>query len=100
MIDISKPRFGLGRLVATPTVLQLLEGAGQTPAEFLDRHVRGDWGDLSEGDCEANEVALRDGSRILSAYATNGGHKYWIITEAADGNGRRAATTILMPDEY
>ena len=100
MIAISKPRFDLGRVVATPASLQMLEAARQSPAEFLDRHVRGDWGNLSEDDCEANEVALRDGSRILSAYATSGGHKIWIITEAADERGRRAATTILLPEEY
>ena len=100
MIDISRPRFELGRVVATPASLRLLEHAGQSPAEFLDRHVRGDWGDLSDDDCEANEVALRDGSRILSAYAMNAGKKLWIITEAADARGLRAATTLLLPEEY
>ena len=100
MIDILRPRFELGRVVATPVALQLLDAVGQSPAEFLDRHVRGDWGDLSVEDCESNEVALRDGSRILSAYSTSGGQKLWIITEAADERGRRAATTILLPEEY
>ena len=100
MIDISKPRFELGRVVATPTALELLETAGRSPVEFLDRHVRGDWGDLSEEDCQSNEVALRDGSRILSAYVTRNGQKIWIITEATDGRGHRAATTILLPEEY
>jgi hypothetical protein len=47
-----------------------------------------------------NEAALVQGDRILSAYRTLKGVKVWVITEAADDNGHRAATTILLPDEY
>ena len=102
MVDFvrSKPRFPLGQIVATPAALEAIQQAEQSPAEFLDRHVCGDWGDLSEDDREANEASLRDGSRILSAYHTACGAKIWIITEAADDDGQRAATTILLPDEY
>ena len=94
------PLFPLGTVVATPGALEAIQQAEQSPAEFLDRHVCGDWGDLSEDDREANDVSLRDGSRILSAYHTACGAKIWIITEAADDDGQRAATTILLPDEY
>ena len=48
-----------------------------------------------------NDEAHHDGSRILSAYIlakTN--VKVWIITEAADDDGERAATTVLLPEEY
>jgi len=77
-----------------------MEQSGQSPAEFLDHHVRGDWGTVSQGDGELNDEAVKDGSRILSAYVTNSGTKIWIITEAKDDNGKRAATTILLPEEY
>ena len=100
MIDIAKPKFQLGRIVATPAALSALEAAGQSPADFLDRHVRGDWGDLSADDCQCNEDSLDDGSRILSAYITGGGQKIWIITDATDDRGTRLATTIMLPDEY
>ena len=100
MVAIARPRFELGRVVATPAALSVLEASSQTPTEFLHLHVRGDWGDLSEGDREINEEALSDGSRILSAYMTSGGKKIWIITEAVDDSGRRSSTTILLPDEY
>jgi hypothetical protein len=43
---------------------------------------------------------LIDGSRLLSAYRTALGEKLWIITEAVDDSGNRAATTILLPSEY
>lgn len=100
MVDIVRPRFTLGRILATPGALRVIEAAGQSPTDFLHRHVHGDWGDLSDGDRQCNEDALEDGSRILSAYATKIGQKLWIITEAVDDRGRRATTTILLLDEY
>ena len=100
MVDLVRPRFTLGQTVATPAALKAIQQAGQSPAEFLDRHVRGDWGELCDEDKQANEDALQDGSRILSAYHTSTGQKIWIITEAADEDDRREATTILLPDEY
>ena len=51
-------------------------------------------------DWQANDQALADGSRLLSAYNTLKGVKLWIITEAENDNGQRAATTLLLPDEY
>jgi hypothetical protein len=36
-----RPLFPLGRLVATPGALAALQKAGQSPAEFLSLHVRG-----------------------------------------------------------
>lgn len=92
-------RFPLGKVVATPGALEALDKSGQSPSVFLDRHVQGDWGEVSEGDKDANEVALVDGSRLLSAYTTRQGVRTWIITEAADEAGQRLATTILLPDE-
>ena len=43
------------------------------------------------------EAILDDLSRLLSAYKTLKGVKLWIITEAEDDDGHRAATTILLP---
>jgi len=95
-----KPKFSLGRLLATPGALAVLEEAGQTPIDFISRHMRGDWGDVCADDKQANEDALVDGSRLLSSYKTSNGEKLWLITEAQDDNGQRAATTILLPEEY
>jgi hypothetical protein len=98
---IGKPKFSLGQIVATPGALEALQESGQTPQLFLARHVRGDWGeDLCEEDRQLNDQALVDGSRILSAYKTRNGIKLWVITEAADDDGHRAATTCLLPEEY
>src|SRR5262249_54363210 len=96
----TQPKFHLGKVLATPGALEALDASGQSPAYFLSRHVRGDWGDLSEEDRRLNDGALIDGSRLLSAYKTLKGVKVWIITEAQDDEGHRAATTLLLPDEY
>ena len=88
-------RFPLGRVVATPGALRALEKAEQLPAAFLDRHVNGDWGEVSDADKQANEESIEQGTRILSAYTTSAGDTIWILTEAD-----RSATTMLLPEEY
>jgi hypothetical protein len=55
---------------------------------------------VCDEDRRLNDEALMNGSRLLSAYPTSLGEQLWIITEAVDGGGRRAATTILLPSEY
>ena len=79
---LNTPKFSLGQVVATPGCLAALSEAGQSAYVFLRRHNGGDWGDLDDEDKEANELALRDGSRLFSAYHLNDGTKIWIITEA------------------
>src|SRR5262245_12946611 len=93
-------KLSLGRIVATPGALQALQAAGQSADEFLSHHVVGDWGDLDGEDRQANDAALVDGSRILSAYQTSKGERLWIITEATNEVGLRYRTTLLLPSEY
>ena len=93
-------KFDIGDFVGTPGSIEALKESGQTPYEFLRRHANGDWGDLDDEDKALNDEALIDGSRIMSAYELNNGSKIWIITEAEDEDGDRAATTILLPEEY
>jgi hypothetical protein len=84
----------LGRVVATPGAMTLLSQAGEDPFGYLARHATGDWGELCAFDRRQNEIALREGNRILSSYPVGGG-KVWIITEAD-----RSVTTILLPEDY
>ena len=95
----NKRSFSLGRLVATPAALELLDQHGKTPHEFIQRHQSCDWGDLCPEDAELNDAAIEDGSRILSSYKL-GNEKLWVISEAADENGHRSATTLLLSSEY
>jgi hypothetical protein len=84
----------LGRVVATPGALKLLSEMGAHPFDYLVRHATGYWGELCAFDRRQNEIALRDGYRVLSSYDTPEG-RVWIITEAD-----RSITTILLPEEY
>ena len=91
--DLADAHLGSG-------VAEALEQAGQSVWEFLGpRHFLGDWGVVDAEDQDANNEALKDGSRLLSAYILSTGVKIWIITEAED-HGNREATTALLPDEY
>lgn len=104
MSAVNQPRFSLGQVVATPEAMATVGRLGKSVLDFIERHVRGDYGDLSDEDKQANEDALTDGSRILSSYILEGegdeATKIWIITEAEDEDGNRIATTALLPEEY
>jgi hypothetical protein len=110
---VTTARFPLGQLLVTRGVLVALEAlvppgerdperadaqgaqAGDLLAEFVRRHARGDWGELGVEDWRANDQALRDGSRLLSAYRLPTGVRVWVITE-----WDRSSTTILLPEDY
>ena len=87
-------RLPLGHVVATPGALEVVRDHGLDVVGLLHRHRSGDWGTVSDPDARANDLALQNGTRVLSAYDTSGG-RLWIITEAD-----RSATTVLLPSEY
>lgn len=79
----------------TPGVQRVIDECGDNMWDFIHRHQSGDWGDVCEEDKQANEMALANSSRLLSAYHTRTGVKLWVITE-----WDRSATTVLLPEEY
>ena len=95
--------FSTGQIVATRGVYDLAcenSDFAQFIQKSLNRHDKGDWGDVDEEDKQTNDQALKQGTRLLSAYnddrfPKNGVATIWIITEVD-----RSATTILFPDEY
>lgn len=90
------PLFSLGRTVATPSALDLLDRTGTDGTDLLNRHQCGDWGIVCTADAKSNDRAITDGTRILSAYELGARREQlWIITEAD-----RRVTTLLLPIEY
>ena len=85
--------FKHGQIVATPGALVLAEN-GVNLLMYVERHLRGDWGDLDDEDKAENDFSVKNGFRILSAYNTPS-DKMWVITEAD-----RSVTTFLLPEEY
>lgn len=85
--------FDLGAVVATPGALLRIPPSEVIAA--LARHACGDWGEVDSEDWAANNRSLEDGTRLLSAYTSPDGTRFWIITE-----WDRSVTTILLPSEY
>jgi len=97
-LPVSGGKFSFGQLVFTRGVNDRVADDTEFAkfvTESLARHAKGDWGDLSQEDKDENELSLKEGFRLLSAYEHPTLPKIWIITEAD-----RSATTVLFPDEY
>lgn len=87
--------FELGKVVITPSALDFCERhQGVDLTKLLERHQKGDWGDLDPDDKKANDRAVQQGMRIFSAYEFED-ERIWIITEAD-----RSSTCILLPEDY
>jgi hypothetical protein len=86
-------KFSLGQLLETKGVMAEINQEEVLSA--LNRHAQGDWGEICEEDKKLNDEALKIGERLLSAYTSKDGTKFWIITE-----WDRSATTVLLPEEY
>jgi hypothetical protein len=87
--------FLLGRLVTTPGALKAFAATGENPINYIVRHMNLDPGALGADDQLQNLRAVRQGTRVFSAYELRDGTRIWIITEAD-----RCVTTILLPGEY
>lgn len=94
---MNQPKFAVGRTVATPGALEVLERHKQNPIVLLARHITGDWGDVCAQDKRSNDRALdpKDPQRVLSVYKLDNVDTVWIITE-----WDRSVTTLLLPSEY
>lgn len=92
---VIQPRLPLGHLLATPAAVAALALAGVSIFRLLNRHARGDWGDLSDEDRQQNDQAAVTGQRVLSSYRLETGQRIWVITE-----WDRSATTVLLPEDY
>ena len=92
---LTQPLFPLGKVLITPGALDVLGDDTGDALLLLYRHATGDWGDVCAEDAKENDLSVRNGFRILSAYTLRDGTRLWLITEAD-----RSATTILLPSEY
>lgn len=86
-------RVPLGRVAVTRGAVAQVSAIDLVTA--LRRHACGDWGEVDADDRRANDLAVHGGGRVLSAYSTGGGVRFWIITEAD-----RSVTIALLPGEY
>jgi hypothetical protein len=113
-IITNSARFALGQIVATPGALVLLQATGRSAASLLARHMHADFGDTCRDDSALNELAITDGSRIMSVYRLVDAEKLkatpkqkradlptvWVITDGTNSEGEREYTTLLLPRDY
>lgn len=91
--DSMSQKFSFGRTVITRSAQDVL--TEDDVREALRRHAAGDWGELGHEDRQANELALKDGSRLFSRYRSTSGRLFYVVTESD-----RSATTVLLPEDY
>ena len=104
-----KPLFALGELVVTQGAVGLLRQAAIPVGELLERHQRGDWGQVDAVHMRQNALGVRLGLRIRSAYDICIGRltttpdgaltitrldTVWIVTSPD-----RRRTTVFLPRE-
>lgn len=84
--------FPLGKVMATALVRQKV--CPSCVGYAIRCHSLGNWGEVSEFDAMANEEAVKNGGRILSAFICGGAGRFLVVTEAD-----RSVTTVMLPDE-
>ena len=88
--------FELGQITMTPSAISIIASYKVPIGDLLDRHERGDYGDVSEQDWHENTLALMPESleRIMSVYSV-GNAKLWVITDPD-----RKVTTLLTEEDF
>lgn len=97
--DVGTRSSGIGAVRFHPRNIRVTGGAmnALTPedrANGLARHLRGDWGDVSEEDWRSNEEALKRGLPLISFYRAGNGTRFSICTDRD-----RSWTTVLLLSE-
>lgn len=90
-----QPLFSSPQVSITPGALEAFQRTGEVPADYLDRHFRGDFGDLDEHDIQMNLRSIPTKDRVLSAYHLSDGTRIYIQTDPD-----HETTVILLPSEY
>lgn len=80
------------RITVRKQALALL--TSQEILRALERHARGDWGNVDPEDAERNIEAWHEGSSILSSFGT-GDRRFCVITA-----GDFSETVVLLPSEF
>ncbi|KVM78001.1 hypothetical protein WJ61_06150 [Burkholderia ubonensis] len=90
----SEVRVSLGCVFVSAGAGEALQAANVPLVHFLIRHMRGDWGRLTDEDWQRNERDLVIGDYLLSSYILSNGQKIWMHTLH-----KRSATFFLLPAE-
>ncbi len=93
------PHFDTGFVVRTFEALKAMISMNHSEWSFIERHQRGEFGEVSAARREANLRAVNaDTGRVFSSYRLGPNLTLWIVTWL-DVRGRRV-TTLMLPCEY
>jgi len=76
-------------------VIELVRGQRLDVLGFLDRHLAGDWGDLSVPERQLNDAALTCGGILVSRFVVSGSLMLVILTHP-----RERITKLMLLDEF
>jgi hypothetical protein len=85
-------RFDLGGVIVTPEADERLMPSDIL--EALDRHRRGDWGQLDEVEWKLNDQACEFGGRLESRFRSKRGLMFYVATDVL-----RILTIIRLPGQ-
>ncbi len=94
MSNTTRDLFPLGRVFYTRGVVAVLDEFEIKPLDLLERHQRGDWGDLCAEDRKNNRDQLQRHGCILSIYHCGEAPTIWIKTYINWGE-----TTVYLEQE-
>lgn len=86
--------FEIGALIFSEKVQQTMDAGRLDPLPYYLRHMRGDWGDVSDHRWHQNNAALQAGAPLESFYAVHRELAISILTLAD-----RSATHVRLSSE-
>ncbi|HHK9608358.1 hypothetical protein UXO16_20165 [Enterobacter hormaechei] len=86
--------FPIDTLIFSQGVDRLMREGQLDPMPYLQRHIRGDWGDVTDDMWQENNAALASGEPLGSLYIVTRELTIRIFTEAD-----RSVTHVMLPSE-
>lgn len=89
-----QPLFAPGTLKLSEKVHWLASKSLIDPLTYVQRHVRGDWGEVSEAERQANSIALEQGAPMTSRFQIT--PRLFLVVITSDDQG---TTVVQLPEE-
>ena len=90
-----KRLFEIGALEFSKGVENLMLEGRLDPIPYFQRYMRGDWGEVDDGQWQQNNAAVQSGKRLDAHYVVTRELSIRIVTDAG-----RNATVIGLPFEF
>ncbi|MBJ7223582.1 MULTISPECIES: methyltransferase [unclassified Brenneria] len=90
----AQPLFALGSLQLSEKVHWLASKGLIDPLPYVQRHVRGDWGEIDKTSRQVNDVALDQDNSMISRYRITP-HLVLVVMTSED----HKTTVIQLPEE-